>query len=212
MSEGRFTSRSRRRQDGFSCRVPFQTSSGGSGRRCTLVLMSMAGWYHACLGQSGIRRRAGALDIRSFLTTSAISSTGGQSSRVSSRDRSDTNSLWHWRRRRTGCSPSGRRGNESRGAIIPSSTERRSVWLTARYPGEKRRDCPSANLFATDGVHSDESWSPSSSSAFFKQRGSLIMGFLDATNAFVRCTALELSTQSLNKIFPPSSRVLPAFP
>jgi hypothetical protein len=131
MSEGRFTSRSRRRQDGFSCRVPFQTSSGGSGRRCTLVLMSMAGWYHACLGQSGIRSRAGALDIRSFLTNAAISSTGGQSSRVSSRDQCDANFLWHWRRRKTGCSPSGRRGNESRSAIIPSTTERRSVCLTA---------------------------------------------------------------------------------
>jgi hypothetical protein len=68
-SGGRFNSRSRRRQDGFSRRVPVQASSRGSGRRCTLVLMSMAGWYHACLGQSGIRRRAGVLDIRSFLTT-----------------------------------------------------------------------------------------------------------------------------------------------
>jgi hypothetical protein len=111
MSGGKFTSRSRRRQDGFSRRVPVQTSSGGSGRRCTLVLMSMAGWYHACLGQSGIRSRAGALDIRSFLTTAAISSTGGQSSRVSSRDQCDANSWWHWRRRKTGYSPSGRRGN-----------------------------------------------------------------------------------------------------
>jgi hypothetical protein len=76
-SGGKFTSRSRRCQDRFSRRVPVQTSSGGSGRRCTLVLMSMAGWYHDCLGQSGIRRRAGALDIRSFLTTAAMSSTGG---------------------------------------------------------------------------------------------------------------------------------------
>jgi hypothetical protein len=110
---------------------------GGSGRRCTLVLMSMAGWYHDCLGQSGIGRRAGALDTRSFLTTAAMSSTGGQSSCVSSRDQCDANSLWHWRRRKTGCYPSGRRGNESRGAIIPSTTKRRSVCITARSPGEK---------------------------------------------------------------------------
>jgi hypothetical protein len=75
-SGGRFTSMSKRRQDGFSRRVSVQISSGGSGRQCTLVLMSMTGWYHACLGQSGIRRRAGALDIRRFLTTSSMSSTG----------------------------------------------------------------------------------------------------------------------------------------
>jgi hypothetical protein len=192
----------RRRQDGFSRRVPVQTPSGGSGRRCTLVLMSMAGWYHTCLGQSGIRSRADALDIRSFLTTAAISSTGGQSSRVSSRDQCDANSLWHWRRRKTGCSPSGRRGNESRGAIIPSTTERRSVCLTAQSPGEKRGDSVSANLFATDGIHSDESWSPSSSRTFFKRPSSLITGLLDATNAFVTCTTLELSTQSPNKVIP----------
>jgi hypothetical protein len=142
------------------------------------------------------------LDICSFLTTAAMSSTGGQSSRVSSRDQCDANSLWHWRRRKTGCSPSGRRGNESRVAIIPSTTELRSVCLTARSPGEKRRDSASANLFATDGIYSDESWSPSSSSTFFKRRSSLIMGRLDATNAFVTCTTLELSTQSLNKEIP----------
>jgi hypothetical protein len=162
----------------------------------------MAGWYHACLGQSGIRRRAGALDIRSFLTTATISSTGGQSNRVSSRDQCNANSLWHWRCRKTGFSPSGRRGNESRGSIIPSTTERRSVCLTARSPGEKRRDSASANLFATDGIYSDENWSPSSSSTFFKRRSSLLMGLLDATNAFVTCTTLELSTQSLNKDIP----------
>jgi hypothetical protein len=184
MSGRRFTSRSRRRQDGFSRRVTVQTSSGGSGRRCTLVLMSMAGWCHACIGHSGIRSRAGALDIRSFLTTAAISSTGGQSSRVSSRNQCDANSLWYWRRRKTECSPSGRRGNESRGAVIPSTTVRRRVCLIAKSPGEKGRDSASANLFATGGIHSDESWSPSSSSTFFKRRSSLIMGLLDATNAF----------------------------
>jgi hypothetical protein len=162
----------------------------------------MAGWYHDCLGQSGIRRRAGDLDNRSFLATAAISSTGGQRSRVSSRDQCDAYSLWQWRRRKTRCSPSGRRGNESRGAIIPSTTERRSVCLTARSPGEKRRDSASANLFATDGIHSDESWSPSSSSTFLKRRSSLIMGLLDVTNAFVTCTTLELSTQSLNEDIP----------
>jgi hypothetical protein len=43
----------------------------------------------------------GALDIRSFLITAAMSSTGGQSSRVSSRNQCDANSLWHWRRRKT---------------------------------------------------------------------------------------------------------------
>jgi hypothetical protein len=189
-SEGKFTSRSRRRQEGFSRRVPVQTSSWGSGRRCTLVLMSMDVWYHACLGQSDIRGRADALDIRSFLTTAAISSTGGQSNRVSSRDQCNANSLLHWRRRKTECSPSGRRGNESRCAIIPSTTERRSVCLTARSPGEKRRDSASANLFATDDIHSDESWRPSSSSTFFKRRSSLIMGLLDVTNAFVTCTTV----------------------
>jgi hypothetical protein len=88
------------------------------------------------------------------------------------------------------------------GAIIPSTTERRSVCLTARSLGEKRRDSASANLFATDNIHSDESWSPSSSSTFFKRRSSLIMGRLDTTNAFVTCTTLELSTQSLNKDIP----------
>jgi hypothetical protein len=154
---GRFTSRSRRRQDGFSRRVPVQTSCGGCGRRCALVLMSMAGWYHACIGHSGIRSRAGALDIRCFLTTAAISSTGGQSIRVSSQDQCDANSLWHWRLRKTGFSPSGHRRNESRGSIIPSTTERRSDCLTAKSPGEKRRDNASANLFATDGIRSDES-------------------------------------------------------
>jgi hypothetical protein len=143
-SGGRFTSMSSRRQNGFSRRVHVQTSSGESGRRCILVLMPMAGWYHACLGQSGIRRRADALDIRSFLTTAAMSSTGGQSSRVSSRDQCDTNSLWHWRRRKTGCSPTGRRRNESRGAVIPFATESRSVCLTAGSPGEKSRDSASA--------------------------------------------------------------------
>jgi hypothetical protein len=152
-SGGRFTSRSRRRQDGF-CRLPVQTSSGGSGRQCNLVLMPMIDWHHASLGQYSIRRRAGALDIRSFLTTAAISSTGGQRNLVSSRDQCDANSLWHWRRRKTGCPPSGRRGNKSRGAIISSTTERRSVCLTARSPGEKRRESASANLFATDGIHS----------------------------------------------------------
>jgi hypothetical protein len=184
-SGGRFTSRRRRRQDGFRRRVPVETSSGASGRRGTLVPMSMAGWYHACLSQSGSRRRAGALYIRSFLTTAAIRSTGGQSSRVFSRDQCDANSLRRWLRRKTGCSPSGRRGNESRGAIIPSTMERRSVCLTARSLNEKRRDSVSANLFATDGIHSDEIWSPRSSSTFFKRRSSLIMGLLDATNAFV---------------------------
>jgi hypothetical protein len=175
--------------------------------------MSMAGWYHDCLRQSGIRRRAGALNIRSFLITAAISSTGGQSNRVSSRDQCDANSLRHWRRRKMGCSPSSRRGNESRGAIIPSTTERRSVCLTARSPGEKRRDSASANSFATDGIHFDESWSPSSSSTFFKRRSSLIIGLLDATNAFVTCTTLELSRRRASiKLFPLSSRVLPVFP
>jgi hypothetical protein len=174
--------------------------------------MSMAGWYHACLGQSGIRRRAGALDIRSSLITAAISSTGGQSNRVSSRDQCNANSLWYFRHRKMGCSPSGRRGNESRDAIIPSTTERRIVCLIASSPGEKRRDDASANLFATDGIHSDESWIPSSSGTFFKRRSSLIIGLLDATNAFVTCTTLELSTQSLNKVIPsfftPSPSVL----
>jgi hypothetical protein len=184
---------------GWIRRVPVQTSSGASGRRCTLVLMFMAGWYHSCLGQSGIRRRADALDIRIFRTTAAINSTGGHSNRVSSRDQCDANLLWHWRRRKMGCSPSGRRGDESRGAIIPSTTERRSDCLTARSPGEKRRDSASANLFATDGIHSNESWSPSSSSTFFKHWSSHIMGLLDFTNAFVTCTTLELSTQSLNE-------------
>jgi hypothetical protein len=163
----------------------------------------MASWYHACLGQSGIERRAGALDIHSFLITAAISSTGRQSNRVSLRDQCNANSLWHWRRRKTGCSPSGWRGNESRGVIIPSTTERRSVCLTARSPGEKRRESASENLFATYGIHSDgRSWSPSSSSNFFKRQSSLIIGLLDATNAFVTCTTLELSTQSLNKVIP----------
>jgi hypothetical protein len=156
-SGGRYFSR--RRQDGFSRRVLVQTSSGGSGSRCTLVLMSMAGWYHAFLGQSGNRRREGAWNIHSFLTIAAISSTGGQSNRVSSRDQCDVNSLWHWRRRKTWCSPSDRRGGESRGAIIPSTTERLSFCLTARSQDEKRRDSASANLFATDGIHSDERWS-----------------------------------------------------
>jgi hypothetical protein len=94
------------------------------------------------------------------------------------------------------------RGNESRGAIISSTTERRSVCLTARSPGEKRRDSVSANLFARDGIHFEENWSPSSSSTFIKRRSSLIVGLLDATNAFVTCTTLELSTQSLNKEIP----------
>jgi hypothetical protein len=110
----------------------------GSGRRCTLVLMSMAGWCHACLGRSGIRRSAGALDIRTFLDTAAISSTGGHRSRVSLGNHYEANSLWHWRRRKTACFFSGRRGNDSRGVIIPSTTEHRSVCLTARYLGEKR--------------------------------------------------------------------------
>jgi hypothetical protein len=131
---------SRRHQDGFSRRVPVQNSSGGRGSRCTLVLMSMAGWYHDCLGQSGIRRRTGALDMRSFLTTASMSSTGRQSSRVTSRYQCDASSLWHWRRRKTGCYPSDRRGKESTGAIILSTTEHRSVCLTARSSGEKRRD------------------------------------------------------------------------
>jgi hypothetical protein len=169
---------SRRRQDRLSRRVHVQTSSGRSGRRCTLVFMSIAGWYHACVGQSGIRRRAVALNIRSSLTTAAMSSTGGQSSRLSSRDQCDANSLWHWRRRKMGCSTSGQRGNKSRGAIIPSTTERRSVCLISKSPGEKRRDSASANLFATEGIYSDENWSPSSSSNFFKRRSSLIMGLL----------------------------------
>jgi hypothetical protein len=112
-----------------------------------LVLMFMAGWFHDFLGQSGIRRRAVALNIRSFRTNAAMSSTGGQSSRVSSRDQLDANSLWHWRRRETEGSPNVRRGNESRGAIIPSTTKRRSVCLTARSPGENRRDSASASLF-----------------------------------------------------------------
>jgi hypothetical protein len=76
------------------------------------------------------------------------------------------------------------------------------VCLTAGSPGEKIRDSAYANLFATDGTHSDDSWSPSLSSTFFKRRGSLIMGFLDAKNAFVTRTTLELSTQSLNKDIP----------
>jgi hypothetical protein len=174
------------------------------------MLMSMAGWSHDCLGQSSIRRRAGALDIRSLLTTAAMSFTGGQSSRVSSRDQCDANSLWHWRRRKTGCSPSGWTGNESRGAIIPSTTERSSVCLTARSHGEKRRDSASANLFATDGIHADESWSPTSSSTFFKRRSSLIIDRLDATNAFVTCSSCRHKASI--KIFLPSSLVLPGFP
>jgi hypothetical protein len=100
----------------------------------------------------------------------------------------------------TGWSPSGRRGNKSRGAIIPSTTERRSVYLTVKSPGEKRRDSASANLFATDDIHLDERRSPSSYSTFNKRRSSLIIGLLNATNAFVTCTTLELSTQSLNKV------------
>jgi hypothetical protein len=131
-----------------------------------------------------------------------MNSTGGQRSRVSSRDQCDANSLRHWGRRMTGCFPSGRSGNESRGAIIPSTTERCRVCLTARYPGEKRRDRASAICFAKDGIHSDESWSPISSSTFLKRRSSLIMGRLNATNASVTCTTLELSTQSLNKDIP----------
>jgi hypothetical protein len=110
--------------------------------------------------------------------------------------------LWRWRRKKTGCYPSGRKGNQSRGAIIPSTTERRSICLTARYLGEKRCDSASENLFATDGIHSNKSWSSSSSNTFFEIQSSLIMGLLDAKNAFVRCTTLELSTQSLNKDIP----------
>jgi hypothetical protein len=201
-SGGRFTSRRRRRQDGFSRRVPVQTSSGGSGRRCTLVLMSMAGWYHDCLGQSGIRRRAGALDIRSFLTTAAMSSTGGQSSRVSSRDQCVANSLWHWRRRKMECSSSGWRGDRVEGRHHPIHDGALQRLSTARSPVEKPRARASANLFTTDGIHYDEIWSPTSSSTIFKSRSSLIMGWLDATNAFVTCTTLELSTQSLNKDIP----------
>jgi hypothetical protein len=34
------------------------------------------------------------LDIRSFLTTAAMSSTGGQNSRISLQDQFDANSLW----------------------------------------------------------------------------------------------------------------------
>jgi hypothetical protein len=99
------------------------------------------GWLVPCLSQSVWHwRRAGALDIRSFLITASISSTGGQSSRVSSRDQYDEISVWHWRRRNKGRSPSGCRGSESKGAMIPFTTECRSVCLTARSPGEKRRD------------------------------------------------------------------------
>jgi hypothetical protein len=172
----------------------------------------MAGWYHARLGQSGIRRRAVALDIRSFLITAAISSTGGQSNHVSSRDQCNANSLWHWRRRKTGRSPSGRRGNESRGPIIPSTTERRSVCLTARSPGEKRRDSASANLFATDGIHSDESWTPSSSSFFFKRRSSLIMAFWTPRMCLSRARHSSCRRRASIKSFPLSPRVLPVFP
>jgi hypothetical protein len=159
----------------------------------------------------------GDLDTRSFPVTTSLSSTSRQSSRVSSRDQCDDNSLWHWRRRRTGFSPSGRRGNESRGnesrgAIFSSTTERHSVCLTAMSSGEKRRDSASANLFATDGIHSYESWSSSLSSTFFNRRSYRIMGLLDANNVFVTCTTLDLSTQSLNKDIPPfftSSPIVP---
>jgi hypothetical protein len=90
-------------------------------------------------------------------------------------------------------------------------TERRSVCLTARSPGEKLRDSASANLFATDSIHFDESWS-TSSSATFKIRSSLVMGRLDATNASVTCTTLELSTQSLNKYVRPFFARSPSVP
>jgi hypothetical protein len=90
-------------------------------------------------------------------------------------------------------------GGGTRGTIIPSTAERRSVYLTARSQGEKRQDSTSANFFATDSIHSDKNWNPSSSSTFVKRRGPLIMSLLDATNAFITCTTLELSTQILNK-------------
>jgi hypothetical protein len=76
-------------------------------------------------------------------------------------------------------------GERIEGRYHPIHDERRSVCLTAMSPGEKRLDSASTNLFATDGIHYDESWSPSSTSTFFKRRSSLIMGLLDATNAFV---------------------------
>jgi hypothetical protein len=177
-----------------------------------LGAMSMASCYHACIGQSGIRSRAGALDICIFLTTAAISSTEEQSSRVFSRDQFDANSLWHWRRRKTGCSSSGRRGSESRCAIISSTTERRSVCLTARSPGEKRRDSASANLFATDYIHSDESWSSSSSSTFFKRRGFLTWACWTPRMSLSRERHSICRRRASIRILPPSSRVLLVFP
>jgi hypothetical protein len=162
--------------------------------------------------QSGIRRMAGALDIRSFLTTAAMSSTGGPSSRVSSLDQCDADSLWHWRRKKMGdLLVAG--GGTSRGA--PSSHPRRNATASVSLLGLQVRNDVTVHLrICLQRMVSTRTKAGAQARLAPFSSDEVLLTWAGWTPRMCLSHARHYSCRrrASKKIFIPSSLVLPAFP